>query len=88
MPLSPLWMGFTICGGGVVCGTEATAEKEVSSYCAMVAAAWIHIPTYAISFRAIGIVLIPKKFVAINAAWTAWFAANSAMLGIVASAAP
>jgi hypothetical protein len=35
---------------------------------------------------AIGIVLIPKKFVATNTPWIAWLAASSARVGIAANA--
>lgn len=42
--LSTFWIGFTICGGTVVCGTEAIAEAEVGSYHVIVAAASIHTP--------------------------------------------
>ncbi len=61
-------MGFTICGAPMVCGAEATAEINVKSYWAIVAAAWIHIHTYSASLTAMGMVLIPKKFVATNTA--------------------
>src|ERR1700739_4632822 len=59
--LSLVWIGLTICGGVVVCGAEVTAEKDVNSYWAIAAAAWIHIHTYAASLSAMGMVLIPKK---------------------------
>ena len=86
--LSLLTMGFKICGGAPDCGAEATsAEAEIRSYWAIATAAWIHIHTYSASLSAMGMVLIPKKFVAANTVWIAWLAASCTNVGMAASAA-
>ncbi len=68
-------------------GTHVIAVWDTASYIAIAVAARSHICKYSNSFCAIGIVLTPRKFVAIREAFRALLAAISASVGMAATAA-